>query len=338
MRPKVTITYNEPTPSRYHALGEEKAVLGVLEEVEGVFQALTGLGYPVSKLPLSPPLGFVREKLEQLRTDVVFNLFEGFDGRPETEAAVAYMLAELGLAYTGCPGHALSLALDKGMTKALLEEAGIPTARYQALAPQTLDRFHLDFPCIVKPQVEDASHGISEESVVHDLDSLAKQVARVSQAYGGSALVEEFLEGREFNITVLGVNELAVLPISEIDYSLPPGLPRLLTFAAKWDTEGDYYHGTEVTCPARIEAELRRQIEGLATSAYRLLGCSGYARVDLRLDERGEPHVLEVNPNPDVSPGTGAARQAAAAGMTYSRFIEGILLLALNGTRLLLGA
>jgi D-alanine-D-alanine ligase len=330
VRAQVAIVYNEPSPVRYESMDEGKAVLGVLEEVQAVHQALGELGYAAVRVSLSPPLEQAREKLEGLEADQVFNLFEGFDGRPETEAAVADILAELGLPYTGCPGSALALALDKARAKALLEASGIATPRYQLLSPETLSIFHLSYPCIVKPGAEDASHGLSEESVVYDSASLGKQVAIVSQLFGGQALVEEFVDGREFNVTVLGTRELAVLPISEIAYSLPPGMPRILTFSAKWEPQSIYFQHTKVVCPAEMGAELREHIAETALSVFRLLGCRGYARVDLRLDNEERLKVIEANPNPDISPDSGAARQAQAAGITYSQFIERIALLALE--------
>ena len=311
-------------------MNEEKALLGVLGEVKAVHQNLAESGYSVVRVPLMPPLEQLREKLENLEADLVFNLFEGFDGRPETEAIVADVLAELGLPYTGCPGSALALALDKVRAKALLETAAIATPEYQLLSPQTLSAFHLGFPCIVKPCGEDASHGLSENSVVGDAISLEKQVASVTELFGGKALVEEFADGREFNATILGVRELMVLPISEIAYSLPPGMPRILTFAAKWEPQSMYFQCTKAICPAEIDADMRERIVETALSVFRLLGCSGYARVDFRLDSEGGLKVIEVNPNPDISPGSGAARQAEAAGMTYQQFVEKLVLLALE--------
>ncbi len=330
MHPKVAIIYNEPVPDRYGAMGEEKAVLGVLDEVEAVHRALAESGYLVARVPLLPPLEQVRQRLKNLSADLVFNLFEGFDGCPETEAAVANILSELGLAYTGCPGTALSLALDKGKAKVLMEAAGIPTPKYQLLSPETLSQFRLGYPCIVKPCAEDASHGISEESVVCDLTSLKRQVARVNELFGGRALVEEFIDGREFNVTVLEAKEPLVLAISEIVYSLPPGMPRILTFPAKWETQSMYYQCTQPVCPAEIDDKTRKQIVDSSQLAFKLLGCSGYARVDFRQGIEGPPQVIDVNPNPDISPTSGVARQVQAAGMTYSQFIEKIALLALE--------
>jgi len=330
---RVAIIYNEPIPSRYSAMGEEKAVLGVLDEVTAVHQALTDLGYEVECIPLSPPLEQVRGKLEELNADLVFNLFEGFDGCPETEAMVADILSDLGRPYTGCPSTVLSLALDKAQTKALLEANGLATPRYQVLTLETVSQFHLSYPCIVKPCAEDASHGLSEESVVADFAALEKQVRKVSQLFGGRALVEEFVDGREFNITALGNSEPVVLPPSEIVYSLPPEKPKILTFSAKWEPDSLYFESSQPVCPAEIDDETRQCIAQAALTAFKLLGCSGYARVDFRMGSDGVPTIIEVNPNPDLSPDYGAARQALAAGMGYPQLIERIVQLALERAR-----
>lgn len=327
---KVAVVYNDPDPDRYHAMGEDKAVLGVMDEVNAAYKALVELGYSTLLLPLRPPVERVRETLEGLHVDLVFNLFEGFAGRPETEAQVAYIIAGLGLPCTGCSGAALALALDKAKTKALLEAHGIGTPRYQILSPATLTEFHLTYPCIVKPHNEDASHGLTAKSVVHDMASLEEQVLRVSSLYNGKALVEEFLDDREFNITVLGNGYPIALAISEIVYSLPPGMPRILTFEAKWEPDTEYYNKTQTICPADVSEELREDISRTAMAAFRLVGCRGYARVDFRTDKAGKAKVLEVNPNPDISPDMGAARQAENCGIPYNQFIEKIVELALE--------
>lgn len=330
MRMRVAIAYNEPQPSRYDATGEKQSVLGVLEAVKAVHQALVELEFDVTIVPLVPPPEQAERDLRHLKTDLVFNLFEGFCGEPETEAIVPDLLSKIGIPFTGSPGPALKLALDKAKTKAILQNAGIKTPEFQVLNPDTVHTFELDYPCIVKPCCEDASNGLSPESVVHDFPALKRQVSLVSDSYGGNAIVEKFISGREFNATVLGNSEFTVLPVSEIVYSLPPGMPEILTFAAKWEPDTAYFNGTKPVCPAEIEDEQHERIIQTLTKVYRLLGCQGYARGDLRLDHEGELNVVEVNPNPDISPGTGAARQAAAAGMTYTQFIEKLVELGLD--------
>ena len=326
---RIAIVYNAPNPDFHGTHVEEKASLAILDGVEAVHKALTESGYSVVCIPLLPPIESAKENLKCLEADIVFNLFEGFNSRPETEATVANFLSELGLTYTGCPGNALSLGLDKVKTKAHLEAMGIDTPRYQLLGPETVSLFHLNYPCIVKPYADDGSSGISEESVVHDFASLERQVTKVSNSFGKRALVEEFVDGREFNITVLGTNEPKALPASEIVYSLPPGMPRILSFSAKWDPQSICFERTKAVCPAEIDTELRDRIVQTALLAFRLLGSRGYARIDFRLDNEEQLKVIEVNPNPDISPDAGAALQAQAAGMNYNQFIEQIVQLAI---------
>ena len=329
----VAVIYNEPRPSRYDTAGETKAVEGVLNAVAAVHKALLELDYNVILVPLTLPIKQARNKLKSLEADLVFNLFEGFPGYPETEALLPETLSGMGIPFTGCPGNAISLALDKARTKAALKAGGIPTPDFQSLNPQTMQMFRLSYPCIVKPPSEDASHGLTIDSVVSNPVSLEKQVTRISKSYGGDALVEEFIDGREFNATVLGNFQCNLLPVSEIVYSLPSEMPRILTFAAKWEPDSLYFQGTKVVCPANLDTVERERIAEAVLAAFRLLGCLGYARVDMRMNKEGQLNVIEVNPNPDISPDAGAARQAEAAGMTYTQFIEKIVKLALESKR-----
>jgi len=331
MRTRVAIAYNKPRHSHYDVANEAKAVLGVLEAVESVHRALLELDFEVIQIPLVPPLEQAERKLRNINTDLVFNLFEGFCGSPETEILVPKILSEMGMPFTGCWASALKLGLDKAKTKVLLKAAGIRTPDFQLLNPETINWFRLKYPCIVKPRCEDASHGLSPESVVNDFTSLERQIGLVSNRYGGGVMVEEFIDGREFNATILGNHECRVLPVSEIIYVLPSGIPKILTFAAKWEPDSPYFEGTKTICPAEVGAEKGECIAGTAAGAFRILGGQGYARVDMRMDREGQVNVIEVNPNPDISPGSGAVRQAEAAGMTYTEFIERIIQLAIYG-------
>ncbi|MDP2730378.1 MAG: ATP-grasp domain-containing protein [Dehalococcoidales bacterium] len=330
MRTHVAIIYNEPCYSRYDIAGEAMAELGVIKAVAAVHQALLELGYDAICLPLTPPLEQVKRNLSSLDADVVFNLFEGFCGYPETEALVTEILSESGIPYTGCPGNMIGLALDKAKTKVILKAAGIPTPDSQLLDAETLHLFRLSYPCIIKPRSEDASHSLTINSVVSNFASLEKQVRLINEIYGGGALVEEFIDGREFNATVLGNSHCTVLPVSEIVYSLPPGMPRILTFAAKWEPDSQYFQNTKVACPAKTEIHEQECLTGTALAACRALGYRGYARVDMRMNKEGQLNVIEVNPNPDISPDSGSVRQAKEAGIVYNRFIDKIVQLALE--------
>jgi D-alanine-D-alanine ligase len=322
---RVAVVYNKPEVSRYSSRGEDTAVLGVLESVEAVNKSILELKHDIVLLPLSPPAENIRNELAAANVELIFNLFEGFCGFPETEALVPEIAEELKIPYTGCPGSVLRLALDKARAKTLLKSAGIRTPSGQVINPDNIAEFNLVYPCIVKPRAEDASHGLSDLSVVEDFASLKRQVITISNAYGGEALVEEFVGGREFNATVMGNTTYTALPPSEIVYTLPEGMPKLLTFAAKWEVGSVYYLNTQLTCPAKITPAEKRAITQTITKVYQLFGCKGYARVDMRLDKDGKVNVIEVNPNPDISPGTGAARQADAAGMTYTEFMDKII-------------
>ena len=329
---RIAVIYNEPEVSYYTAAGEQAAVQGVLIEAAAVKQALEKLGHEVTCLGLCMPVYNAGQDLRRLETDLVFNLFEGFTGLPGSEADIAAMLAELGMNFTGCPAHALKLCLDKARTKRVLSAGGVTVPDFQVLSAYTLMQFRLCYPCIVKPVGEDASHGITAASVLHDYTALKNQFDMILTAYNASEiLVEEYIRGREFNVTVTGNLRPWILSISEIVFSLPPGLPEIITYEAKWKKDSTYYLGTQPVCPAVISEEEEYTIASVARRAYRLTGCRGYARVDMRMNDRGELFVLEVNPNPDISPDSGAALQAKAAGLDYTAFIGKIVSLAVEG-------
>jgi D-alanine-D-alanine ligase len=163
---------------------------------------------------------------------------------------------------------------------------------------------------------------------VQDAGQLARQVQAMSAAYPTGVLVETFLPGREFNATVMGNGETTVLPPSEIVYTLPEDKPRLLTFAAKWETGSPEYAGTNAVCPAEVTAAEMDGLRVMARTVFMKLAGRGYARVDMRMDATSRLHVIEINPNPDISPDAGAALQAAAAGKSYTDFIADIVNLA----------
>lgn len=328
MHKRIAIVYNRPQPSRYDSSHETKAVLGILPCVTSVHRALIELGYAVDVIPLSPPYEQAKKILSSLDAGLVFNLFEGFPGAPRTEAIVPEILKELGIPYTGCSALTIQTALDKVGAKKILLKAGIRTSDFQVLSPQKIKLFRLKYPCIVKPVNDDASHGITPDSVVYDFASLERQVKKISDIYNEQALIEEFIDGREFNATVLGNTRYTILPVSEIVYSLPAGLPEILTFDAKWEPESEYYRGTKAVCPANLTQREFAVIREEALASCRTLGCTGYARVDMRMDKNGGLYIIEVNPNPDISYGAGTVLQAAAAGMKYTRFIEEIMKLA----------
>jgi D-alanine-D-alanine ligase len=323
----VCIVYNAPDSGPCTAAGEAAAVAGVLQSVESVSEALQSSGCAVATLPLQAPLSGCIETLRKLCPAMVFNLFEGFDGKAASEGAFALLLEVLRIPHTGAPARALQQCCDKHETKKRLRRERLPTADWMVLNPaacEDLSGFALSFPCFVKPVSADASHGLSQRSLVNDTDELRRQVLRLHVTYGQASIVEEFLPGREFNVFVMGP-PVTVFPVSEIIYRLPKGVPPFLTYASKWDEHDPYYAATAPRCPADINSELASLIRQLAAHVFLKFVGHGYARIDMRMNNRGEVMVLEVNPNPDIGPASGASLQARQHGLRYRDFIGSIM-------------
>jgi D-alanine-D-alanine ligase len=264
-------------------------------------------------------------ELKWIEADLVFNLFEGFDGWPESEAAIASGLEDLELCFTGSPSHSLRICENKAHTKKLIKRNGIATPDWQIMYPGCAEKFRLTFPCIVKPLGEHGSHGLSPQSVVWDKSSLIQQIEFVWQKYQHHSLVERFLSGREFRATIVENGHLTLLPFEEIIYNLPSDKPRLLTYSAKWIREDEYFTGTCEQCPANIDEDLQNKIGTIAASAFTAAGCRSYSSIDLRLTEAGEPMVIDINPNTDISCEGGVKLPIQAQGLSYNAFIDMIL-------------
>lgn len=308
---------------------------GAEAEARAVRKALTELGHKVRLQPLADDIVPAAEELRKFGTELVFNLCEGFWGNSRLELHVAALFDLLGLAYTGAPPLCLGLSQDKVRTKDLLVRHGLPTPKYILVKmgeqfPKTRD---LAYPLIVKPRFEDASLGITSESIVETEPTLKKRIKYVHDTYRQGALVEEFIEGRELNVAVLGNGPFELLPVSEIRFQ--PGLKHtIVSYDGKWIEDSAEYARTEPVCPAPLKAKDEILVKDVALRAYKLLECRDYARIDLRLRD-GVPHILEVNANPDISPGAGLARSARVGGVPYIRLIERIAAMALKRKELL---
>jgi D-alanine-D-alanine ligase len=311
--------------------------VGVIEEAESVEKALHLNGYRTALFNIEGDIKRLIRFLEEEKPDLIFNLCESLKGQAIHEMHVAGIFELLGIAYTGAGTLALGTCLNKVRTKDLLCFHGIPTARYALFADaKTLsyDDIRLDFPVIVKPSREDASIGIENASIAKDFESLKQRIAYVVNVHNQAALVEEYIDGRELNVAIIGNEKPIVLPISEIDFTrLPPEYPKIVTYNAKWLDGSAEYVGTVGTCPAKLESEIENLVRQTALKAYRLLEIRDYARVDIRLDRNGTPFVLEVNPNPDISHDAGFVRSARAMGMTFDDMIVKIVECALERSR-----
>jgi D-alanine-D-alanine ligase len=346
----VTVVYNEPsvprgvgrkvvtatgilsngfTESRSHAEVVDLSEVGVLEEVDSVRSSLKELGYGVNVFNVTDNIGELVTFLERDRPDLVFNLCESVRNVAIHEMHIAGIFELLGLAYTGSCPLALGLSLNKIYVKELLSHHGINTPKfivYRTTSEIVEDDFPLHFPVIVKPSMEDASIGINPDSVVESFAALRKRVRSIVQQHDQPALVEEYIDGRELNVSIVGYRKPILLPISEIDFStLPPEFPRILTYDGKWLKGTTAYNGTKGVCPAELSPSVEEKLKELALRAFRLLGCRDYARVDFRLSRGNVPFVLEVNPNPDISDDAGFARSARASGRTYTQIVQKII-------------
>lgn len=307
--------------------------VGVMEEMEDIRTALSGVGYRTTILNVNSDIFRLIEYLRDDRPDLIFNLVECVENESLQEMNVAGIYELLKIPYTGAGALALGTALNKPRVKELLGFHGIPTPRFQVFAPadRIVPREDVHYPLIVKPSREDASVGISDASVVSTLPDLRKRVRFIHQEFDQPALVEEYIVGRELNVAIVGNKKPLVLPVSEIDFSgLTEGMQKIVSYEAKWMHGTVAYEGTRGVCPAPLEPAMEARLKETALRCFRIIGCRDYARVDFRLAADGTPYVLEVNPNPDISDEAGFARSAKAYGFTFSQIVGKIVECALE--------
>ena len=283
-----------------------------------VATALAGTGHEPHLVGIDGDLAALRGKLLELEPDCAFNLCESLVGDARLESAVPLVLELLGIPFTGSPPEVLGFALRKDRVKQRLEAAGIPTPAGRVLS-RADDPCDLAFPLIVKPVREDGSAGISRTSVVRSEAELRREVEVILASFKQPALVEEYVDGREFNVAMLGHPTPRVLPLSEIDFSaLPEDSPRIVSYAAKWTAGSVDDLGTVPVLHPSLPNALAARVRRVASEAFRAVGVRDYGRVDVRLAPSGTPYVVDVNPNCDLSPQAGMARAAAAVGIDYT--------------------
>ena len=312
--------------------GFEKDIISdneIVETVKRVQEALENI-HEVVPARVRPELFSI---LGKTSFDIVFNLCEGLDGNVKGEAWIPAFLDIIGVPYTGSDSFTLALCLDKGKTKDILVANNIPTPRYKIFTSASQEiSADLKFPLIVKPVHEDASVGISPDSVVNDESQLMQRVGHILDSYRQPALVEEYIEGRELNVAIIGNGEdIIVFPISEILFDCDDDTARIIDYEAKWINDSEMYGRTKGVCPASLPDDLERKIKKYAIKAYILMGCRDYARIDFRLRD-DTPYVLEVNPNPGINVDSGFFRSAEALGLSYGKLIKNILNTAIERT------
>ena len=289
------------------------AVVGNAREVQGCLRAR---GYETTLVPIH--LGDFGWLNRIRRCDVVFNLCEGIDGHSRFEDYVVATLELANIPYTGCRPWPVTVCHRKHVANTIMARNGVPIPRF-ALAPGNKLPPDLTLPVIVKPAAEDASLGIDSGSVCTTKKALKKRLAEMSEQWE-DVVVQEYVAGREFNVGFVGQQ---MLPIAELCFdNMPEGSWPILTYSAKWDTGSPEDLGSVPVCPVDLPSDLVKRIGQVARQAWDLMADSqGYGRVDLRVDASGQPYVLEVNPNPDLSDSAGLSRMAKVFGWDYDELI-----------------
>jgi D-alanine-D-alanine ligase len=309
----------------------EPPVDPVLDDIE---TALKANGDECHRVVVDDKVEPLVKSLTDIGPDIVFNLAESFAGRSALESNVAALLNLLGLRYTGSSPAGLILAGDKTLTKKVLTFHGILTARFATVFRGAVDwAGDIQFPLILKPPQEDASLGITQKSIVNDVQELLQTMSSLQTEYQSPVLAEEFIDGREFYVGVLGNSDVQALPVMELDFSgYPEGMPKIASWEAKWGDEGDEkgaeFEGTKSVFPTTLSDELTERMQKVAVDAFNALRLRDYARVDLRVNAKEEIYVIEVNPNCYLEKNAEFATAANKSGIEYPALIARIVELA----------
>lgn len=289
--------------------------------------ALRRAGHPVRRAEVNHD---ALERLLDRRASaehIVFNQCESLPGIPYSEHLVVTLLEQAGFAYTGSPPDTIRLAGDKAETKRLLEMHGIPSPAWQVFDDDASGDWNL-FPAIVKTTREHCSLGLNAQSVVRDHRELQARIAYIRANFHQPALVEDFIDGREFHVALWGNGDPAVLPVVEMDFSAFGDLrDRLCTYDAKFIPDSRHYRAIESRIPASLTAGQRHRLEHICRETYRVFGCRDYARLDIRM--RGDDFlVLDVNPNADLDSEASIAGAAEQSGIGYPELLSSLVRLA----------
>jgi D-alanine-D-alanine ligase len=298
-----------------------------------VIAALRKLGHDVRPLGVYDDLTQMRHEIVEWKPDVAFMLLEEFHGVTTYDHAVASYLELMRQPYTGCNPLGLMLTHDKALAKKILSYHHIATPHFAVFPKGRKFRVtkRLKYPLLVKSTVEDASVGIAQASIVRDEAALAERVRFIHEGIGGDALVEEYIEGRELYVSVIGNQRLQTFPIWEMDFAdMPEEAPRIATRKIKWDPNYRDKYGIITRAAKDIPDKLADGIARLCKRIYRELHMSGYARMDLRLTPEGRVYVLEANANPNLSRDEDFADSAQAAGVDYGELVDRIVKLGMQ--------
>ena len=297
-----------------------------------VVAGLAGIGHDVRQLGISDELRPIREAISDFDPEIVFNLVEEFQGEAIYDQNVVAYLELLRIPYTGCNPRGMVIARDKALSKKLLSYHRIRVPRFFTVRRRRVARRpeRLEFPLIVKSLIEEASMGIAKASLVRDDEKLAERVAFIHEHVATDAIVEEFIEGREVYVGVLGNERLQVLEPQELRIAKSAAdEPLIATSKVKHDPVYQKKLGVEIV-RAKLEEGLAQRLVQVSKRAYRTLNLEGYARLDFRISKEGDAYLLEANPNPEIARYEEMAQAAEMSGLDYERLLQKILNLGLR--------
>lgn len=301
-----------------------------------VLAALDTLGHTHEQLALFDDLDLLRQKLQTFTPDVIFNLADQFRNNRAFDQHIASYLALHDIPFTGCGPTGLTLCKHKGISKKILSYHRIHTPAFVIIprGRRPVRPKHLCFPILVKPLKEEASYGIAQASFVENDDQFRERVTFLHENTGNDVIAEEYIEGRELYVSLIGNHRLQVLPIRELVFrEVPPDEPKIATYKAKWDEAYRQKWGLENRFAEGLEPAVVRHIEGVCKRIYHLLTIDGYARIDLRLNARNELYFIEANPNPALAPDEDFAESARQAGIAYPQLIDRLARLGMRTVR-----
>lgn len=298
-----------------------------------VMAGLEALDHEVHMLGVGSDLGAIRTAFAEVEPHIAFNLLVHFHGVAVYDQHVVSYMELLRKPYTGCNPRGLMLARDKALSKKILTYHRIRVPRFQVfpLGRKGRKPVRLRYPVVVKSVNEEASLGLSQASVVSSDEKLRERVDFMHETFGVDVIVEEYVEGRELYVGVMGNQRLQTFPVWELPFAqLPDHVPRIATAKIKWDLDYQKKYKIATRRAEGLDAASEEHIARLCKRIYRVLGLSGYARMDLRLSEDGQVYVLEANPNPDLKNGEDFAESAYAAGIDYKTLLSRIVSLGMN--------
>ncbi len=293
-----------------------------------VVTTLRQMGHEVSVAGVKDDLTLVRNAILEFEPDITFNLLEEFHGNSLYDHHVAGYLELMQQAYTGCNPRGLLLAHDKALSKKILSFHRIHVPRFAVIERNHRIRVpkRLAYPLIVKSLYEEGSYGIAQASVVKTEEKLVERVTYLHEKLETPAIVEEFIDGREMYVSILGNRRLQVLPVLELKFgNVPDGTPLIATSKVKWDWKYQERRQIDLEAPTDLTEALQRRILAVAKRTYRNLNLSGYARIDMRITADGDVYVLEANANPDIGYGEETAMAAEIAGTSYEQLLQKLL-------------